>query len=278
MNIKILFIHDFSSPDYLPDSIYHGLIDSNFLVDCTTPPYNLYRNSMTYAHCHNLYGKLEGTFSFPTGQILWERIQSNYYDFVIYGNIRKDSRFFWTDINNFYTKYKKSQIHFLDGEDDTLILTGLERYGTLWKRELINDLANPISFSIPESQLINSLPEKSKLIATVIPGKKETYIFPKEKDYNLDYQKSYYGITHKKSGWDCMRHYEILANRCIPYFADIEDCPKNTLTHLPKDLLKKVNLYSFDDIQFNYEELESQFYDWTASKLTTKKMVLNIIK
>jgi serine/threonine protein kinase len=34
-----------------------------------------------------------------------------------------------------------------------------------------------------------------------------------------------------------MRHYEILGNNCIPYFVGLEDCPKNTLANLPKELL-----------------------------------------
>ena len=34
-----------------------------------------------------------------------------------------------------------------------------------------------------------------------------------------------------------MRHYEILANGCIPIFLDLENCPINTLTNLPKKCL-----------------------------------------
>lgn len=275
MSTKILFVHDFKNPDYLADSIYHGLIDSGFSVDCNTPPYNLYKSTLKYSHCHNLYGKLEGSFHSPGGQELWDRLKSNYYDFIIYGNIRKDNRTLWNDIHNYSSIYSKNQIHFLDGEDDPFVLSGLENYGIVWKRELIKGEANPIGFSIPESQLVNKLPIKNKLFGTVIPGKSETYIFPKEEDYNDDYQKSYYGLTMKKAGWDCVRHYEILANRCIPYFLNIENCPEKTLTHLPKNLLKSVN---FEMIQSNYEEVESQFYEWTLNNLTTKKMVLNIIK
>jgi hypothetical protein len=38
-----------------------------------------------------------------------------------------------------------------------------------------------------------------------------------------------------------MRHYEIMANGCIPYFPDIEQCPPNTMALLPKDLLLQGN-------------------------------------
>ena len=37
-----------------------------------------------------------------------------------------------------------------------------------------------------------------------------------------------------------MRHYEIIANRCVPIFTYIEDCPKHTLTSLPKELLSSI--------------------------------------
>jgi hypothetical protein len=30
----------------------------------------------------------------------------------------------------------------------------------------------------------------------------------------------------KKGGWDCLRHYEIIGNGCMPYFENIEKCPK----------------------------------------------------
>ena len=39
-----------------------------------------------------------------------------------------------------------------------------------------------------------------------------------ESDYYKDYQRSYFAITCKKGGWDCLRHYEILANAVSPTF------------------------------------------------------------
>ena len=38
-----------------------------------------------------------------------------------------------------------------------------------------------------------------------------------------------------------MRHYEIIANGCIPYFPNIEKCPINTMALLPKDLILQGN-------------------------------------
>jgi hypothetical protein len=57
---------------------------------------------------------------------------------------------------------------------------------------------------------------------------------------SLLHKHSYYAFTHKRGGWDCMRHTEILAAGSIPYFADLHLCGKYCLVMLPKDLLKEV--------------------------------------
>lgn len=95
----------------------------------------------------------------------------------------------------------------------------------------------PISFSIPESKIVDSVPEKRKTFAHIVPNDPSTYIFTDEASYYNDYQSSVFGLTCKKAGWDCMRHYEILANGCIPFFTDLETCPPETLTHFPKELV-----------------------------------------
>ena len=54
------------------------------------------------------------------------------------------------------------------------------------------------------------------------------------------YSNSIFAITNKKLGWDCLRHYEILMNGCIPLFFNIEDCPKLILKTLPKERLSEI--------------------------------------
>jgi hypothetical protein len=97
----------------------------------------------------------------------------------------------------------------------------------------------PITFSIPEQKLFDrqNIIKKKQLTASLVPGDISTYIYKTEKDYYESYQISYFAITMKKGGWDCLRHYEILANNCIPYFIDIENCPENTLSLFPKDVI-----------------------------------------
>ena len=97
----------------------------------------------------------------------------------------------------------------------------------------------PISFCIPEQNIVSSPPTKTKRMATVVPGNPSTYVFADQTSYYADYQASVFGKTCKKGGWDCMRHYEILANGCIPWFENLDACPPNILTHFPKDLVKQ---------------------------------------
>jgi hypothetical protein len=103
-------------------------------------------------------------------------------------------------------------------------------------------MLHPITFSFPEEKIIREIPVKTKLISSLIPGNLSTYIYTNETDYYNEYRNSLFALTTKKAGWDCMRHYEIIANGCIPYFPNIEECPPNTMALLPKNLIKEGNL------------------------------------
>jgi hypothetical protein len=124
----------------------------------------------------------------------------------------------------------------------------------------------PISFSIPASKIRTTVPEKTQTMASLIPGDLSTYRFTDEKSYYEDYAKSVFGKTWRKGGWDCMRHYEILANGCIPWFEGLENCPENILTNFPKKLVKEA-MASSDPESFIPKLLE-----YTRTHLTTKAM------
>ena len=99
----------------------------------------------------------------------------------------------------------------------------------------------PISFSIPEEDIVNDIPNKTKFQSNLIPGDLSTYIYENKETYNNEYKNSLFAFTYKKGGWDCARHYEILSNGCIPYFPTIEECPTNTMFLLPRGLIKEGN-------------------------------------
>jgi hypothetical protein len=106
-----------------------------------------------------------------------DKINSRFYDIVIFGSIRRDASYY----NEVIQAYPKDQIHFVDGEDDQYVVDYLQNVGISWKRELVGYDANPISFAIPESQLIREVPKKEKVISHIVPGNPETYIFKNEK-------------------------------------------------------------------------------------------------
>jgi hypothetical protein len=56
---------------------------------------------------------------------------------------------------------------------------------------------------------------------------------------SLLHKHAFFAFTHKRGGWDCMRHYEILAAGSVPYFADLKKCGKFCLALLPKALLRE---------------------------------------
>lgn len=139
----------------------------------------------------------------------------------------------------------------------------------------------PIQFSIPESKVIKSIPHKDRDFAFIIPGKSDTYIYSEEENYYKGYQRSLYAITCKKAGWDCMRHYEILANGCIPYFLDLDQCDEKTMPFLPRELIKKamnlegVSYLTIDHSKFDrlrYNEILTELLEHTRKHLTTKQM------
>lgn len=87
---------------------------------------------------------------------------------------------------------------------DTITLTTSDKT----KKEI---KIHPISFCIPEENIVNIVPPKMKSFGRVIPGRKSTYFGLKEEhQYYEDMKHSLFTFTHKKAGWDCLRHLEIL--------------------------------------------------------------------
>ena len=275
--MKVLFIGK-CSPDYQSDCIIHGfynLLGSDFTHN---KPYDLmYKDKVS---------KEEIRSSSGMGFTIWNnlpeylndnndienKIKNRYYSLIIYGN-----PYFVTSLGGscmdyfdiVSKNYSKSEVFFIDGEDTQDIFS---TFGyPLFKRELTinsNDIF-PISFAIPDEKITKEKTLKNKKLADYIPDKSGTgYKFETEHEYYQNYKDSLYGITHRKSGWDCMRHYEILANYCIPYFKDINQCPNMTMVNFPKEIVKKTNML-FDTESDEVYELLDQLFLYTKNNLTT---------
>jgi hypothetical protein len=76
--------------------------------------------------------------------------------------------------------------------------------------------AHPIQFGIPASLIgADAALPKRRDFSPLIPGRTGTYVYDDERAYLRQYAESYFAVSMRKSGWDCPRHYEILAAGCV---------------------------------------------------------------
>lgn len=161
---------------------------------------------------------------------------------------------------------------------------------------------HPISFGIPEEIVVDQVPSKIKPFGRVIPGVKSTYFDPKHESlYYEDMQRSLFVFTYKKAGWDCFRHYEILASGALPLFLDIKHCPHQALSIHPKKLYHYflsypgLNLkasrnsrmtFRIDVSEFESESSDVEFYlatvqsllQYTRNVLTTRAIAKYVLE
>jgi hypothetical protein len=132
---------------------------------------------------------------------------------------------------------------------------------------------HPISFSVPAENIVDHVPQKEKMVAGC---HYDSRAFHDENEYFKEYQRSLFGNTKCKAGWDCNRHYEILANGCIPNFENMDKIPRNTMVDFPKDIVKRgMKLTSLDRAE--YEPIVKELLDYTRENLTTEARVKYIL-
>ena len=260
--MKILYIHSADNDhqfynNYMSDLLLHGLRDlyGNDIIDYPGCWY-LYDDEIKKRKYdeNRFWGKgftiknILRNFNSIDRENIRQKIRNKYFDLIIYGSIRR-SDLFLEDVIKYNNKFL-----FIDGEDDNYIETKYSNLGLYFKRELLakHPKIRPISFAIPKSKILEKIDYNPKnILAPLIPGKLNTYIYDNESLYYEMYKKSIFALTYKKAGWDCLRHYEILMNGCIPLFLDIENCPTNTISTLPKEQLIYC-LKNFNKIFFFY--------------------------
>jgi hypothetical protein len=242
--MRILYISGAQGPDYLCDMLFHGLrselgedvVDAERLWYMYADEFGegKHDRSQLYGRGFTLYGLLPSDSNVDRTD-LERKILSRYFDLIIYGSIHRCSHF----LREVLLTYSPQQILFIDGEDHAAIVSQLLGHGIYFKRELASAIpgVRPIQFAIPQERIGTAPRPKLKLQAFVDPRDTRTYIHRNEASYYGDYAESLFGITMKKAGWDCLRHYEIMANGCIPWFLDLEKCPLATLVFLPKNEL-----------------------------------------
>jgi hypothetical protein len=266
--------------DYQNDLVFYGLRElfGDDVVD-STQIVSLYKEYEGKIPTQHLWGGMTTFWLIGDNQIdrtnIEEKIKDKYYDLIIYGSIKRCKNYY-----DLVSKvYPPNKVILIDGNDEAE-LDSLHTKHLYFKRELQQSYKNvlPITFAYPTCKLANSNRSKTQEYATCIPGQPETYIFKSEKQYYEDYQKSYYGVTMKKAGWDCMRHYEILGNYCMPYFIGLEDCPKNTLNNFPKELLLEAKNLANNFVESNYFTILDEVFNYTKQNLTTKNIAKQILE
>ena len=253
--MKILYICPGDTPDYQCDLIFIGLRNllGTDIVDLNKIEY-LYKE---YDKPRNLlYGK---GFTYTNTLDILEidrsdienKIKARYYDKIIYGSIHRNNQY----LAPVLTHYNSKDIIFIDGEDladdynHRDVIEPVLGRGLYFKRENTRQDGRilPIQFCIPACKVISNT-VKTKTLASIVPGETRTYTFDTEEDYYGEYMKSVFAITTKKCGWDCLRHYEILGNGCIPIFGllhgkeenALEKCPIHTMHLFPKSIVQQM--------------------------------------
>jgi len=265
--------------DYQNDLVFYGLRElyGDDVVD-STQIISLYKEYENKIHPRHLWGGMTTFWLIGDNNIdrtnIEQKIKDQFYDLIIYGSIKR-CKDYYDIVSNYYPADK---IILIDGNDESE-LDPLYKKHLYFKRELVNEHPNlkPITFAIPTPKLAQPSKNKTQYSATCIPGQPETYVFKEEQSYYEDYQKSYYGVTMKKAGWDCMRHYEILGNYCMPYFTDLEDCPKDTLSSFPKELLLEAKELANNFDEQKYYVILDKIFEHTKQHLTTKSLAKYIL-
>jgi hypothetical protein len=148
-----------------------------------------------------------------------------------------------------------------------------------------------ISFGINMDKLRPLLPldTKTRAFSDLVPGKPATYVYDTETAYYDQYAASYYAFTWRKAGWDCMRHYEILAAGALPYFTDLSDAPPGVMPGFPRDLVLQAMALpgvngaagTIDFAVFpkaEYERLRQAIRAITIHQLTTTAMAQRVLR
>lgn len=246
--MKILFVTT-SNPrcqgDLLEVSILHGL-RSLLGENCIDfPKKKILYHDWSDTKKEELHGRGFTLYKYPIQEINNRNLDK--FDVILYGV----SEAYGEKEQERLNKLSDDNIWFLDGHDlygyaPRMIdyngekIIGVQKIPS-FKRELVEEnLKNvyPTGFGIPEYQIRDiDFSKKQQLFQKTAPdyslfqdvrdigGGFKHHIFTKEEEYYEDLSRSWFGLTCKKGGWDCLRHYEIIAAGSLLLFRDYEKKP-----------------------------------------------------
>lgn len=267
--MKVLFVnHAWNLPanmvsDYQADMVYHGLFSIKDDLDWVMPTYPMWHMheqaknrddfNQIWGKGFTMYGNLSEEIDLPDNA---DAINATHIIVPVHHTLATSPHTITKQLMNLLFLCKDAKIAVVDGWDRTDIdgpLLGYCRANGIkyFKREctFTDETVKPISFAFPREKArgCRYLERKKNDIAPLIPVNQSidpsymsTYIYDDEDSYYKMYEDSAFALTSKKGGWDTLRHYEIIANGCLPIFVDIDNCPEYTLWNFPKHLCKEV--------------------------------------
>ncbi len=276
--MKILYITK-PGEDYLQDQILIGL-RGLYGADVIDYPRKgvVYRNfekpSSELYGCGFTVWKLLPDIEVDRENIV-ERLKAGEFDLVIFGSIRRQRHLYREWRWKGYLTSRYSKFVFLNGEDRRRIhMPTAVLFGRYFKREQWAWLKLPwferINFSIPDEKVRAEPLAKEKLFAKhvqcdeayKIQEIKENcqakYAFDNEAEYYADIAKSYYAVTMKKGGWECMRHYEIAANHTVPAFYRLTEKPDHCAPHGLVDMENTVVFDTAEELQSKIDKIKNE--------------------
>lgn len=249
--MKLLFIstkHPDKQGDLLEVSILHGL--RMFLGDdCVDyPKKKIMYHDFSESPKENLHGRGFSLLTTPIPDISNRDIFNQKFDAILYGagHMYEESPY-----NEEIDKLANGNVWIIDGHDlygnapKKIYYKGEEiignQYKKCFKRELVQeeDGVYPTGFGIPRERILpidfdkkDQLFQKTAPSFSIFGGENELgggfahHKFDVENEYYDDLSRSWFGLTCKKGGWDCLRHYEIIASGALLLFRDYEKKPK----------------------------------------------------
>jgi hypothetical protein len=249
--MKILFITTINPSkqgDLLEISLLHGLRElmGNDCVDY--PRKKIMYHDFSDTPKEELHGRGFSLLTTSISEINSRDIFNQKFDAVIYGdghmygeepyiegvNELADGNTWIIDGHDLYGNAPRKILY--DGEE----IIGTQ-FTNCFKRELIeeDDTVFPTGFGIPEERIIEmDFSIKDQFYQKTAPafslfenindigGGFSHHKFEIEEEYYDDLSRSWFGLTCKKGGWDCLRHYEIIAAGSLLLFRDYDKKPK----------------------------------------------------
>jgi len=167
---------------------------------------------------------------------------------------------------------------------------GLDKFFPRYLRQWIPlpKNSNLISFSIPKQKIWQgSMSRKTKdfpkhivdpEVSANVSDSSEEYVFSCEAEYYEDLRMSRFGITMKRAGWDCLRHYELAANGCVLCFRDLDLKPSTCAPHGLNES-NCIVYHNFNELKekiscltsVEYSRLKEMTYQWITLNTTVAR-------